>query len=94
MMLAACGDTVTEPMGLGVMVSVTSPVFPSAVARIVTVPGAVEVTIPPELTEAIASLVLDQAKLRPESALPAASLAVAASCIVCPTRIPLDGPVT
>src|SRR5919198_3824722 len=84
-MLAVAGLTATAATGTSATVTLTVPLFPSLVAVIVAAPAATAVTRPVAETEAIPGALLAQVTGRPVSVFPAESLAVAASCTVCPT---------
>src|SRR5437764_656621 len=80
--------TVTDATGTGVAaatVMVALPLLPSLVAVIVAVPAARPVTRPPEPTEAIEELLVDQLPARPVSVSPLASLRIAVAWSVPPT---------
>src|SRR5436190_14066954 len=90
--LAAAGLTVTEAMVTFATAIADVPLFPPVAAVIVAEPAPFPVTSPLVLTVAIVVLSLDQVTTRPVSGLPAESLGVAVSCIVCPTyRLPDAG---
>src|SRR2546426_1172176 len=80
-MLAVGGATAT-----GATVTVAVPLFPSLVAVIVADPAATPVTTPVADTVAMAGFALVHVIARPVSTLPAASLGVAVSCAVLPTK--------
>jgi|SRR5947209_5335271 len=63
------------------------PLFPSLVAVTVADPAATPVTSPLTLTLATAPLLVDHMMVRPVSGLPLASLGVAVSCTVPPTKM-------
>src|SRR5437773_820937 len=92
--LVAAGVTATDATGTVVTVIVAVPLWPSLVAVIVAEPAAALVTSPPAFKVATALLPLTHVTTRPESALPFASLGVAASCTVCPACSVADAGVT
>jgi hypothetical protein len=73
-MFAGC--SVTLPTGIGVTVTVDDPLFPSAVAVIVAVPGATPVTTPFPDTVAVDGLLVDHATIRSVTTVPFASFTV------------------
>jgi len=75
----ATGTAVTDSDAL--------PVFPSLVALIVVVPGAMEVTKPAESTRATDVALELQTIVRPVSVLPLASRVTALACVVVPATI-------
>ena len=77
----------TLPTGICVTVTDAVPLLPSLVAVMVALPFATAVTTPCDETAAAAGLELDHDTARPFSTLPAPSLSVAMSCVVCPTDI-------
>ena len=81
----AGNDNAMLATGMGVTVSVASPLTPSLVARICTDPGVTAVTRPPVDTVATASAVDVQVTALPLSVLPWASRGVAVICTVAPT---------
>ena len=83
----ACTDAeggVTSTVATGTFVTLIDevPLFPSLVAVIVAEPGVTPDTSPLLLTVATAMLELDHVTVRPESAVPPASLGVPVSCTV------------
>jgi hypothetical protein len=72
-MLAAPGVTATVATGTGVTVSVALPLFPSLVAVIAAMPGAIELTTPPLDTVATEVLSETHSTVRPVSVPPFAS---------------------
>src|SRR5712692_407432 len=85
-MPAEAGLTLTDATGTGFTITAAIPVFPSLVAAIVAAPSARPVTRPLADTVATALLLVVQVTVRPLSGLPFASLGVAVSCTVAPTR--------
>src|SRR5205814_5068152 len=95
----ACTDAeggVTSTVATGPFVTVIDevPLFPSLVAVIVAEPGVTPDTSPLLLTVATAMLELDHVTVRPESAVPPASLGVPVSCTVWPACTDAEGGVT
>src|SRR5438876_3293474 len=84
--LGASGLPATGATGTMVTVTVAVPFFPSLVAVSVAVPAATPVTRPLADTVAPAGAHPAQVTTRPAGGLPLASLGVAVSCTVCPTR--------
>jgi len=82
-----CGCTLTVATAKFETVSAAVPLFPSLVAVIVAVPAATAVTTPDDDTVAAAVLLDVHDTGRPVTTLPAASLVVAVSAVVCPTDI-------
>src|SRR5438445_2203856 len=80
------GATVTDATGAGVTVIAAVPLLPSLVAVIAAEPVATAVTTPLTLTVATAGASLAHVTERPVSVSPRASLSVAVSCGVAPTR--------
>ncbi|HWG35415.1 MAG TPA: hypothetical protein VN650_14695, partial [Gemmatimonadaceae bacterium] len=79
--------TDTVATGTAVTDSDALPVFPSLVALIVVVPGAMEVTKPAESTRATDVALELQTIVRPVSVLPLASRVTALACVVVPATI-------
>src|SRR3989442_10073652 len=79
---AAAGDTVTVATGAAVTVMAALPLCPSLVAVMVAEPTTFAVTHPLPFIVANVALVLAHVTVRPGSAFPFASLAVADSCTV------------
>src|SRR5438034_1225602 len=94
--VADAGVTATDATGTGAGLTVIAapPLLPSDTAVIVAEPAATPVTSPLAFTVATDGLLLDQPITRPDSALPFASLGVAASCTVCPACSVADAGVT
>jgi hypothetical protein len=78
------GESVTLPTGTAVTVTVDDPLFPSAVAVIVAVPGATPVTTPEDDTVAVAALLVVHATGRSVTTVPFASFTVAVNDVVWP----------
>src|SRR2546425_11085648 len=93
-MLAEAGLTATDATGTFVTVTVAEPLLPSLVAVIVAEPAATPVTRPLPLTVATAALLVAHVTVRPFSTPPPASLGVAVSCTVWPTRTLADAGLT
>jgi len=87
--VAVAGVTVTDPTGIGTIVTEAVPDFPSLVAVIVAVPNVTPVTTPALVTVATAVLLDVHVTTRPVSTVPLASFSVAASAPVCPITIEL-----
>src|SRR2546422_1980513 len=85
-MVAVTGVIATAATGTFATVTVAVPLFPSLVAVIVADPAATPVTTPVADTVAMAGFALVHVIARPVSTLPAASLGVAVSCAVLPTK--------
>jgi hypothetical protein len=83
--VAVAGVTVTAATGIGLIVMVAVPCFPSLVAVIVTVPTAIAVTIPACVTVAFVLSVLLHATVRPVSGAPVKSSVAAVNCCARPT---------
>src|SRR5690349_8000611 len=83
MTFGAFGATETDATGTGSTVTVDVPLLPSAVAVIVAVPGVTPVTTPADDTVAIASLLELHATVRSVTVVPAMSLTVTVSVVVC-----------
>jgi hypothetical protein len=79
-MLVGC--SVTFPTGIAVTVTVDDPLFPSAVAVIVAVPGATPVTTPLPITVAVDGLLVVHATGRSVTTVPFASFTVADNATV------------
>src|SRR5207247_809274 len=92
--VAEAGVTATEATGTVVTAIAAVPLCPSLVAVRVAEPTVLPVTSPLPLTVVTDGFELAQLTARPESALPLASLGVAASCCVWPTWIVADARVT
>jgi len=91
-MLLDGGHTATAATGTTVTLIAALPLAPSLVAVIVVEPGATPLTNPLLETVATAGLSFSHLTARPVTKVPAASLSVTVSCIVCPTgRAPDDG---
>src|SRR6266480_1998617 len=84
--LAVAGATATVATGTIITVTAAVLLLPSLVAVIVAVPATMPVTSPLLLTVAMLGLLLPHVTLRPGKVPPVESIAVAASCTVCPTR--------
>ena len=76
------GDSVTVATGASATVIVAVPVLPPAVAVIVAVPGAIPVTRPDCVTDAIDGLSVDHVTAAPLITAPPASRTVAVSVVV------------
>ena len=83
--IVAEGLTRSEAIGDSPTVTPAVPVFPSLVAVIVAVPGALTVTVPSALTRATLTLLLEYVVGRPVSRLPLPSVTCTVSRTVCPT---------
>src|SRR6478672_2594244 len=75
----------TELTGFGLTLIVAVPAFPSLVALIVAVPGAIAVTSPVDDTLATLGALVDHDTARPARGCPDPSRGSALSCVVCPT---------
>src|SRR6266581_3152028 len=84
--LAVAGLTTTEATGTLDTVTTAVPLCPSLVALIVAAPTATPITSPLADTVAAAVFELAHATTRPASTFPAASLVIALSCVVPPTK--------
>src|SRR6266581_1060814 len=84
--LAVAGLTTTEATGTLDTVTAAVPLCPSLVALIVAAPTATPITSPLADTVAAAVFELAHATTRPASTFPAASLVIALSCVVPPTK--------
>lgn len=82
-MLAVDGDTVTVDTGINVTVTSDDPLFVSAVAVMVAVPGSRPLTTPVDDTVATSELLDDQVTGRSVTTLPFASFTCAVSVVVC-----------
>jgi hypothetical protein len=76
------GASVTLPTGIAVTVTVEDPLFPSAVAVIVAVPGATPVTTPDADTVAVAALLVPHVRGRSVTTVPFSSFTVAVNVVV------------
>src|SRR5207302_1079800 len=85
-MTAVTGLITTDATGTFATLIAAEPLCPSLVAVIVTAPAATPVTSPLADTVAIAGFELVHVSARPVSTFPAASLGVALSCVVPPTK--------
>src|SRR2546422_8095146 len=85
-MVAVTGVIATAATGTFATVTVAVPLFPSLVTVIVADPAATPVTSPVADTVAMAGFALVHVIARPVRTLPAASLGVAVSCAVLPTK--------
>src|SRR3989454_191350 len=83
---AVAGLTLTDATGTRFTVTAALPVLPSLVAVIVTAPAETPVTSPVEETVALPGALDAQVIDRPESTFPAASLGVATSGTLAPTK--------
>src|SRR6266566_4169140 len=85
-MFPLAGLTVTEATGTRATAMLAVPLFPSLVAVMVAEPAPLATTSPSALTRATVVSLDAQVIKRPVSTFPAASLVVAVSCFVAPTR--------
>jgi hypothetical protein len=76
------GARVTLPTGIAVTVTVEDPLFPSAVAVIVAVPGATPVTTPDADTVAVAALLVPHVRGRSVTIVPFSSFTAAVNAVV------------
>lgn len=74
--------TSTVATGTNAMATVADPCLVSAAALIVALPGLIAVTVPDDVTVAIAELLVVHATDRPVSVFPFASFSVADACAV------------